>query len=173
MYKFSDFYFSSYREKFIENWGDKMTITRKIKIGNLIFLSIQPIPDLSCKFDNFWRNFILIHMYPCMQKWRLFLNAVDTNQFRLGSTHPKKNSQTLDVILWSGAKLPIKKKIDIFSFKLNFLCSKLFWKTVVPQCRNVSRIKPYWLCHNDGHADPPLKKDQLKKVVMNGAECSE
>ena len=30
--------------------GTKMTITRKIKIGNLIFLSIQPIPDLSCKF---------------------------------------------------------------------------------------------------------------------------
>ena len=29
------------------------------------------------------------------------------------------------------------------------------------------------LCHNDGHADPPLKKDHLKKVVMNGAECSE
>ena len=51
---FSDFYFSSYREKFIENWGDdvtKITITRKRKIGNiwnLIFLSIQPIADLSC-----------------------------------------------------------------------------------------------------------------------------
>ena len=29
------------------------------------------------------------------------------------------------------------------------------------------------LCPNDGHADPPLKKDHLKKVVMNGAECSE
>ena len=41
---------------FIENWGDdvtKMTITWKIKnrkIGNLVFLSIQPIPDLSYKF---------------------------------------------------------------------------------------------------------------------------
>ena len=31
-----------------------------------------------------------------------------------------------------------------------------------------------WLCPNDGHADPPpLKKNHLKKVVMNGAECSE
>ena len=46
----------SFREKFIENWGDditKMTITQKIKIGkigNLFFLSIQPIPDLSYKF---------------------------------------------------------------------------------------------------------------------------
>ena len=50
--KFSDFYFSSYREKFIENWGTKMIITRKIKIGNLVFLFIQPIPDLSCKFEK-------------------------------------------------------------------------------------------------------------------------
>ena len=35
-------------------------ITRKIKIGkigNLVFLSIQPIPDLSCKIQNFWTNF--------------------------------------------------------------------------------------------------------------------
>ena len=31
-------------------------MTRKIKIGNLVFLSIQPIPDLSCKFDHFWKN---------------------------------------------------------------------------------------------------------------------
>ena len=33
----------------------KMTITRKIritKIGNVVFLSIQPIPDLSCKFEK-------------------------------------------------------------------------------------------------------------------------
>ena len=32
-------------------------ITRKIKIGkiwNLVFLSIQPIPDLPCRFDHFW-----------------------------------------------------------------------------------------------------------------------
>ena len=31
----------------------------KIKIGkiwNFIFLSIQPIPDLSCKFDHFWKK---------------------------------------------------------------------------------------------------------------------
>ena len=33
-----DFYFSNYREKLIENWGDdttKMTITRKIKITKI------------------------------------------------------------------------------------------------------------------------------------------
>ena len=33
----------------------KMTITRKIKIGNLVFLSIQPIADLSSKLKkNIW-----------------------------------------------------------------------------------------------------------------------
>ena len=60
---FSDFYFSGYREKFIENYGDdvtkndqKMTITRKIKIRILIFFSIQLIPDLSCKFVQFKKN---------------------------------------------------------------------------------------------------------------------
>ena len=37
-------------------FGTKIAITRKIKIGNLIFLSIQPIPDLSCKFDYFWKK---------------------------------------------------------------------------------------------------------------------
>ena len=53
----------SFREKFIENWGDditKMTITRKIKIWkiwNLIILLFQPIADLSCKFYHFWENF--------------------------------------------------------------------------------------------------------------------
>ena len=42
----------------IENWGDfftKMTITRKVKIGktgNLVFLSILPIADLSSKFEK-------------------------------------------------------------------------------------------------------------------------
>ena len=65
--KFSYIYFSSYREKFIENWRFLeqkwriMTITRKIKIGkiwNLIFLFIQPIAVLSCKFDHFWRIFL-------------------------------------------------------------------------------------------------------------------
>ena len=43
--KFSDYYFSSSCEEFIENWrGDvtKIIITRKIKK----FLAIQPIPDL-------------------------------------------------------------------------------------------------------------------------------
>ena len=50
--KFYDFYFSSYRWKFIENWGhfeyenDNNFRKKNCKIGNLIFLSFQPIPDL-------------------------------------------------------------------------------------------------------------------------------
>ena len=64
--KSSGFYFSGYCEKFIENWRileqkwRKVTIIRKIKIGkiwNLVFLFIQPITVLSCKFDHFWRIF--------------------------------------------------------------------------------------------------------------------
>ena len=38
------------------NWSTKVTITRKIKIGNLVFLSIQPILDLSCKFEKLKNN---------------------------------------------------------------------------------------------------------------------
>ena len=37
-------------------FGPEMTITQKIKIGkiwDLILLSIQPIPNLTCKFDTF------------------------------------------------------------------------------------------------------------------------
>ena len=34
----------------------KMIITRKIKIDNLVFLFIQPIPDLSCKFEKLKKN---------------------------------------------------------------------------------------------------------------------
>ena len=53
------FYFSSYHWKlewFFHKNVAKITITRKIKIGkiwNLVFLSIQPIADLSSEFENF------------------------------------------------------------------------------------------------------------------------
>ena len=36
-----------------------MTITRKIKIGkigNLVFITIQPVTDLSCKFEKIRKN---------------------------------------------------------------------------------------------------------------------
>ena len=47
-----------------------------------------------------------------------------------------------------------------------------FFKLIIFNGKIVNII---WLCPKVGHADPPppLKKDHLKKVVMNGAECSE
>ena len=30
-----------------------------------------------------------------------------------------------------------------------------------------------WLCHKEGHADPPLRNDPRQKVIANGAQCSE
>ena len=41
------------------NFRSIFMMTRKIKIGkiwNSAFLFIQPIPDLSCKFDHFWKK---------------------------------------------------------------------------------------------------------------------
>ena len=57
----------------------KMTITPKIKIGKIldsIFLLIQLIPHLTCKFDNFWKkNYIFfILMYACKTMNRLLRN---------------------------------------------------------------------------------------------------
>ena len=63
---FSDFYFSSYH-------GNS-----KNKIGkNLIFLSIQPIPDLSCKFDHFWIFYFDVCIaYPCRQNTEAWLGEI-------------------------------------------------------------------------------------------------
>jgi len=47
-----------------------------------------------------------MHVYP----FRQFLNAVDTNLFQLGSTNPKKKSQTLDAFFGGGLSPPPKKK---------------------------------------------------------------
>ena len=108
---FFRFLFLKLSWKFIENWGDdvtKMIIARKVNIGkiwNLIFLSIQLIPDLSC-------NFFLMHVYM-----QVFLNAVDANLFQLGSTNPKKNSQTFHVIFGSGLSDPPKKNRFFFISK--------------------------------------------------------
>ena len=55
--KFSDFYFLSYHWKlgwFFQKNDTKMTITQKIKIRYLIFLSIQLIRHLSWEFEHFW-----------------------------------------------------------------------------------------------------------------------
>ena len=84
--KLSDFYFSSC-EKFIENWRfleqkwRKMTITRKIniwKIWNLVFLFIQLIAVLSCKFDHFWKKILIFWILIKMNKkiWKGFTERV-------------------------------------------------------------------------------------------------
>ena len=81
--------------KFIDNWGDlskKITIPRKINIWNLIFLSIQPIPDLSCKFDHFWKKKIDFDVCMHTHEKTIAKYAVDANLFRLGSINPKKIS---------------------------------------------------------------------------------
>ena len=84
----------------IENWGDfcqkndtKMTITRKIKIEKLIFLSIHNIPHISCKFDHFWKKKIIyidaVLCVPIKLKW-FFWNAADVHLFRIWFTNPNK-----------------------------------------------------------------------------------
>ena len=70
--KFYDIYFSSYG---CELWGyleNKSDITRKIKIGNLGFLFIQPIPDLSCKFEKFPKKKILQILKNVEQNFNFF-----------------------------------------------------------------------------------------------------
>ena len=62
-----------------------MTITRKINMVKLIFLSIQHISHLPCKFDQFW---FFLPMHAKLK--RSFRYAVDANLFRLGSTNSKK-----------------------------------------------------------------------------------
>ena len=59
-----------------------------------------------------WKNkvaFVGAYPYACKntEAW-LFQYAVDANLFRLGSTNPKKNTQTLDAFWW-GALPPTKK----------------------------------------------------------------
>ena len=49
----------------------KMTITRKIKIGNLVFILIQPIPDRSCKIEHSKKNvnfFFVMYWTKCWTK---------------------------------------------------------------------------------------------------------
>jgi len=63
-----------------------MTIARKIKIRNLVFHSIQLIPDLSCKFEHFEKK-------KFVQKC-LNISEIKQNKF----------------IYWWGA-LPLTKKL--------------------------------------------------------------
>ena len=86
--KFFDLYFSSYREKFIENWGDDVTKMNKNDHNsknkyrqNLKFdcSLVQPIGDLSCKFNHF---FFMILTYA---------SKTLKPGLAKGSTNPKKN----------------------------------------------------------------------------------
>ena len=105
--------------KFIDNWGDDVTkiiINRKLIIWNLVFLSIQPIPDLSCISENFWKKklwskileyFWEIFFTFCIsgvlaphekasRVWEFFLGFVDPSRNRLVSTsYQKKPGFTL------------------------------------------------------------------------------
>ena len=69
--------------KFIKNWrhlSTKKTITPKIKIWNLIFLMIQPIPDISCKFDYFGKKNVYFLFWCCIpmhaKHWRMDSSGV-------------------------------------------------------------------------------------------------
>ena len=91
-----------------------MTRTQKIKIaktGNLVFLSIQPIPYLSCKFENFWNffgnfeqkkesTFFFCSIFGggpspppknASSVWDYFLGLVDPGRNRLASTGYQNN----------------------------------------------------------------------------------
>ena len=65
--------------KLIENWQflEQKGLARKIKIGNiwnLIFLSIQHIPQLSCKFEQFWKkkyNIFFIQLFKHFRRKKI------------------------------------------------------------------------------------------------------
>ena len=63
----------------------------------MIFHSIQLITDFSCKFEEFF----------------FYFDACVPNLIQLGSTNPKKNSQTLDVF-FGGGLVTHQRKTDFF-----------------------------------------------------------
>jgi len=100
----------------------KMTITQKIKIGkiwNLIFLSVQPIPDLSCEFEHFWhffwKFFFSDYFYSlrphqkASRVWEFFLGLVDSSRNRLVWTAYQKSQTT---VLSCNIKIIFFFKID-------------------------------------------------------------
>ena len=73
--QFFDLYFSSYREN-LSKIGvilvqklPKKDHDSKNNIGNLIFLSIQQIPHLSCEFEPFWKKEI---SHKMLSSWLIF-----------------------------------------------------------------------------------------------------
>ena len=106
----SNFYFSSHCEKFNENWGTKMTKTRKIKIGkiwNLIFLSIQHIPHLSCKFEHFWKK----ELYFLVKYW------IMSSKLNYQHFHPSiKCKMKIIAFIWKIRNRLNRKKNQISDF---------------------------------------------------------
>ena len=63
------------------------------------FLSIQPIPDLSCKFVHSWKKKIIyfyFNVFMQSNEETFAKYVVGANLFILGYTNPKKNIQVLD-----------------------------------------------------------------------------
>ena len=78
--------------------NSKKYVSEKSEIW--FFLSIQPIPHLSYKFDLFWKKNWFDACNPCMQNIEetIAKYAVDSNLLPLGWTNPKKKSLVLDDI---------------------------------------------------------------------------
>ena len=141
-------------------FGPEMTITQKIIIGNilnLIFLSNQPIPDLSCKSDTFEKkNWCCIPMHAKhWMKHGFFWYDVDTNLFRLWSTNPKKIA-------------------DPGSFFSNFFFSKMFeyfWTIIFSQFFFFKSVQIKRPCSKERQVNPtPFSFDP---IFMNDAQLTE
>ena len=95
----------------MENWDTKMPITRKIKILNLIFLPIQHIPHLSCKY----LQFCFIPHQKTSRAWIFILVLVDPSRNRLAST--AYFSKVSSVFCMHGYEWCIHQNEIIFFFK--------------------------------------------------------
>ena len=92
---FSNFYFSSYREnssilRWFEYKNDHSSKNKNRKILNLISLSIQPIPHLSCEFEHFWTK-----------NWNFFF-------FKYWNVQYLKNMFIFFLFFWWGSWPPTK-----------------------------------------------------------------
>ena len=72
--------------------------------------------------------------------------------------------------LWTHIKCGLKLNEEDY---LKSSDGKITYQFTCKVCQKYAcRTQDVWLCPKVGHAgSPPLKKDHLKKVVMNGAQC--
>ena len=122
MKKFSDFYFSSYHRKlgwFFHKNDTKMTITRKIKIGefwNLVLLSIQPIADLSSKFEKCKKKKL---DFDCMVTSLIFFKIKKNIYF--------SNFDERSAIGWIESRTKFQNSL-IFIFRVTVILVSFLWK---------------------------------------------